>query len=143
MIRRPPRSTLFPYTDALPIWLCRVRVCHVEHGLRGEESLADAAWVEALCAASQVPCRRVTVDVLSLAKREGLSTEEAARNLRHRALGEEAERWEQELRTEAGALAWRGADGGREAPRLHIALAHNANDLAETMLFQLDRKSVV
>src|SRR5256886_17290802 len=21
MIRRPPRSTLFPYTDALPIWL--------------------------------------------------------------------------------------------------------------------------
>src|SRR5438132_9347547 len=23
MIRRPPRSTLFPYTDALPIWIAR------------------------------------------------------------------------------------------------------------------------
>ena len=34
MIRRPPRSTLFPYTDALPIWLqnktgtCMFKVCN-------------------------------------------------------------------------------------------------------------------
>src|SRR3712207_8672612 len=25
MIRRPPRSTLFPYTDALPIWVAALR----------------------------------------------------------------------------------------------------------------------
>ncbi|HPF87699.1 MAG TPA: ATP-binding protein, partial [Candidatus Limiplasma sp.] len=32
-----------------------VCAAHVEHGLRGEESLADAAFCEALCKEHQVP----------------------------------------------------------------------------------------
>ena len=34
----------------------RYSVCHVEHGLRGEESLRDMALVQRFCAEHQLPC---------------------------------------------------------------------------------------
>ena len=92
---------------------------HVEHGLRGRESLEDAAWVRSLCGKYGLECRMVSVDVRALARAEGRSEEEAARILRYRALEEEADRL-----------------GGAK-----IALAHNANDQAETLLFHLARGS--
>lgn len=94
-----------------------LRVLHVEHGLRGRESLEDAAWVRSLCREHGLPCQVVPVDVRALAETEGRSEEEAARILRYQVLEEAADRW-----------------GGAK-----IVLAHNLNDAAETLLFHLAR----
>lgn len=91
---------------------------HVEHGIRGQESVADADYVEDLCARMQVPCTRVSVDVPRFASEHGVGTEEAARLLRYEVFAR--------LAQEKGAK---------------VALAHHMEDNAETMLFQLVRGS--
>ena len=95
---------------------------HVEHGIRGEESLADAGFVRDLCARLSVPCRIHAVNVPERAKRLGRSLEETGRMVRY-------EIFEQE----ACDLERRFGRGCR------IAVAHNANDNAETMLYHLAR----
>lgn len=104
------------YADEVPFSMLAV---HVEHGIRGEESLQDACFVEKLCAKLQVGCRVVSCDVPAFAKKEGLSLEEAARTLRYRAFAE--------VQKETGAQK--------------IAVAHNQDDQAETILFQVSRGS--
>lgn len=93
-------------------------VVHVNHGLR-QEAAQDAAYVQEICRREQLPFYLVEEDVGAYAKKQGLSLEEAGREVRYRAfynvLGKEAE------------------SGGR------IAVAHNSNDRAETMLFHLFR----
>lgn len=91
---------------------------HVEHGIRGEESKKDAAFVENLCASLLVPCQVVHVDVPAFCKKQGIGEEEAARILRYDAFSEYAS-----LR------------GGK------VVLAHHMEDQAETVLFQLLRGS--
>ncbi len=88
----------------------RLRVLHVEHGLRGQESLEDAAWVQSLCGKYSLPCQVVPVEVRVLAQAERRSEEEAARELRYRVLEEAAARWED----------------------AKIVLAHNSNDAASS-----------
>ncbi len=95
-----------------------IEVLHVEHGIRGQESLDDAAFVERLCWKLSVPFHMVSVDAISYSKAQGLSLEEAARNLRYIHFGEYA---------------------SSMGPNTRIAIAHNANDNAETVLFQLIR----
>ena len=56
---------------------------HVEHGIRGEESLEDQHFVQELCASLGVPLTCVAVDVPGYCKESGLSEEEAARILRY------------------------------------------------------------
>ena len=92
-------------------------VVHVEHGIRGEEALADAAFVEGLCAEAGIPCRVVHVDVPALAARAGVGLEEAGRLARRQAF--------EEARRELGADI--------------IALAHHMDDRAETFLFNAAR----
>ena len=60
-------------------------VVHVEHGLRGEESLEDAQYVRELCEALKVPFYLESVDAKRVAKERHLSVEEAARSLRYEA----------------------------------------------------------
>ena len=96
-----------------------VEVVHVEHGIRGEESRQDAAFVEKLCKTHEILCRVVHVDVPAYAKEAHLGEEEAARVLRYRVFAEVA----------------------KETPGVRIALAHHLEDNAETMLFQLIRGS--
>ena len=91
------------------------QVVHIEHGLRGEESLGDAAFVEDLCRKQDIPCTVLHKEVASLAAREGLSTEEAGRMARYEAFEEAC------------------PEGGV------IAVAHNMQDQAETVLFHLAR----
>lgn len=91
---------------------------HVEHGIRGEESKQDAAFVENLCEALAVPCHVVHVDVPAFCKEQGVGEEEAARILRYGAFSEYAL-----LR------------GGK------VVLAHHMEDQAETVIFQLLRGS--
>ena len=94
---------------------------HVQHGIRGEESLQDAAFVEKLCRRYQVQLFRYDYDVPEYAKQHGYSEEEAGRNLRYESFHK--------------ALEELGAPEGK------IAVAHNRNDLAETMLWNMIRGS--
>ncbi|MCD8104886.1 MAG: tRNA lysidine(34) synthetase TilS [Lachnospiraceae bacterium] len=96
-----------------------IQAVHVEHGLRGQESLEDAGFVEDLCEKWRVACRVEQVDVPALSRSEGLSCEEAGRLARYRIFEEAAKEW-----------------GARR-----IAVAHNQNDQAETVLWNLARGS--
>ena len=94
-----------------------VAAAHLEHGIRGEESLRDCAFVEEYCRREGVPCFVGHAKVPAYAEEKGLGLEEAARKLRYAFLERTAEE--------------QGFD--------FIATAHNAGDNAETVLFNLAR----
>ena len=106
---------LLEYAKKIPIRLAAV---HVNHGLR-EEAGEDAEFVRKLCQQEGVPFFLKEADVSRLAAREKLSLEEAGRMLRYQAFRE----------------------AGKEFGADRIAVAHNGNDRAETMLFHLFRGS--
>ena len=56
---------------------------HVEHGLRGESSKEDAAFVAKFCDTLHIPLYTFTFDCRALAKKNGTGIEEAARNARY------------------------------------------------------------
>ncbi|MCR4891077.1 MAG: tRNA lysidine(34) synthetase TilS [Lachnospiraceae bacterium] len=88
-------------------------VVHVEHGIRGEEALRDADLVRRVAGDLGLAFQMKSFDVPSLASKLGQSLEEAGRAVRYRTFE---------------AL---------EADR--IAIAHHAEDAAETLLFNLFR----
>jgi len=94
-------------------------VVHVNHGIR-MEAKEDAEYVRLLCAKQKIPFYLKEADVKVYAKEQGLSEEEAGRIIRYRAFKEVL-------------LKERDNEGGK------IAVAHNSNDCAETMLFNLFR----
>ncbi len=94
---------------------------HCEHGIRGEESLADMRFVEELCRTWGIPLTVVRADCPALALENKESLETAARNFRYRTFFELLERGE--------------AD--------YIATAHHKGDEAETVLFRLARGSAL
>ncbi len=94
-----------------------VYAAHVEHGLRGADSLADAAFCEALCKRLSVP---FTCDHAELTGgMDSAGAEAAAREARYRLLLARAKE--------------RGADA--------LVLAHHQDDQAETVLQRLLRGS--
>ena len=92
-----------------------IEVVHINHGIRAEAG-EDAEFVRKLCKDRQIPFHLICADVESQAKQEKLSTEEMGRKIRYE--------------------AFRQILGGRKGK---IAVAHNSNDRAETMLFHLFR----
>lgn len=104
-----------------------LRVIHVEHGIRGAESLDDAAYVDCYCRSRQIPCEIVHVDACVYAAQHGYSVEEAARILRYDAFETAAQELEQ---TDASVVG-----------TVKIAIAHHREDQAETVLWQLIRGS--
>lgn len=94
-------------------------VAHLDHGLRGTESDADAAFVEQLAARYRLPCNVQRVNVKEISKLRKLSLEEAGRNARYE--------WFDEVAKACSARA--------------IALGHHADDQAETFLLRLFRGS--
>lgn len=96
-------------------------VVHVDHGLREEEAVRDAEYVERICQEYDIPCKVFAYDVAAIAREEKLSVEEAGRKVRYQAFESFAREW-----------------GGTK-----IALAHHKNDVAETMLHNLVRGSAV
>lgn len=94
-----------------------LRVCHVNHGLRGEEADEDERFVEELCRKWGVPCRVFRENVELIARKRKQSTEEAGRAVRR----------------EAFEIMCREYGGTR------IAAAHHCNDNAETMILNLAR----
>ncbi len=93
-----------------------ISAIHIQHHLRGEESLRDEKFCAELCKSLHVPLQIIAVDVQKFRQEEthkGYSVENAARECRYRAFAEHA----------AGLTA----------------TAHNATDNLETVIFRLAR----
>jgi len=90
-----------------------IQVVHVEHGIRGDESIEDAGFVEKLCNDFLIPFHQYSVQVLDYAREHHMGVEEAARLLRYAIFAQVA-----------------------KGP---VALAHHREDNAETVLFQMVR----
>lgn len=105
--------------DSVALLLClrelglEVRACHINHQLRGEESLRDEAFCIELCQRLGVPIEVHRVDVHAYCTEHGVSVEEGARQLRY-AIFEQS-----------------GCD--------RIATAHTLSDCIETAVFNLAR----
>jgi tRNA(Ile)-lysidine synthase len=95
----------------------RLHAAHLNHGFRGEESAADAAFVQEFSESLDVPFTVERQDVPGAARRLHLSAQEAARRARHRF-----------LERVAGEV---GAD--------RIALGHTRDDRVETILLNILR----
>ncbi|MFC4075522.1 tRNA lysidine(34) synthetase TilS [Salinithrix halophila] len=92
-------------------------VVHVDHGLRGEESRRDAAFVCETADKWGLPCDVERVDVSTALHESGGNKQDVARRLRYQAFARVAAR--------------------RDANRL--ALAHQADDQVETVLMRILR----
>lgn len=97
-----------------------LRVLHVNHGLRGDASDGDEAFVRALCEGVGIECRVVRYDVGAYASAERLNIEDAGRRVRYRFADEVLEAWCAELDADPSS--------GR------IAVAHTRDDQVETFL---------
>ena len=95
-----------------------IRPLHVNHGIR-PDAADDEQFVRDYCRKRNIPFKSVLEDVPKIAKRKGLTEEEAGRQIRYSAFEEYAK--------ELGAA--------------HIAVAHHQNDVAETLLMNLARGS--
>ncbi len=94
----------------------RVCACHLNHGLRGEESDSDERFCAELCEKLGIPLEKRRVEVGKLL-RPHESVEQAARRIRY-------EFFEETLRKFGSSV---------------LATAHTASDNAETVLFNLTR----
>ena len=98
---------------------CRVVAITVDHMLRGERSLGDAIFVKNWCRENDIICYKYSVDVKTMAEKQKLTTEEAARIARYDVFNK--------------LLSEGTVD--------KIALAHHMSDQAETILLHLLRGS--
>lgn len=94
-----------------------LHVAHLNHGLRGKEADADAAFVQAAADDHSIPCSIAKVDVACVAESEGSSIEEAARNERYHFL--------ERVCVQCGART--------------VAVGHHRDDNAETVLHRVLR----
>ena len=97
--------------------LASVEAAHLNHGLRGEESAAEATWVAGWCAKRGIPCHVGLADVAALATERKISKQEAARAARYAFLEETA--------VQVGATK--------------IATGHTRDDQVETVLMNILR----
>ena len=90
---------------------------HVEHGIRGENSVKDAEFAERFCRGRGVDVKVYHVDALRIARERGMTVEQAAREARYGVFGKLL------------------ADGECDL----VALAHHADDQTETVLMRIFR----
>ena len=96
-----------------------VYAVHVEHGIRGEDSLKDAEYVKALCENLNVTLTTYNIKAVDYAKENKLTVEEAARIMRYDCFRKTM----------------------KEIKANKIAVAHHMDDQAETVLFNMVRGS--
>lgn len=90
-----------------------LKAAHVEHGIRGEESLKDCEFVQKFCADNNIECHILHINAPEEAKSSGLGVEEYSRNKRYEFFNTiECDK---------------------------IATAHSLSDNVETVLFRLAR----
>ncbi len=117
----------------------RLMVVHVNHKIRNEAG-EDAAYVQKLCESLQVPFFLYEKDVEQIARREGISTEEAGRNIRYEAFREVLTKYASaESKAPEAEVMETGTLSRNVGGHLKIAVAHHKNDRAETVLFHLFR----
>lgn len=97
----------------------KLYAAHVNHCIRGADADNDEAYVRSLCKNDGVELFVLKADVPAEAIRLGIGTEECARNIRYRFFNDICDR--------------HGID--------KIAVAHNAGDVAETLIFNIARGS--
>jgi tRNA(Ile)-lysidine synthase len=95
----------------------RIALVHVNHQLRGDESMEDEQFVREMSAAYGISFCCERVDVVSYAEEHGLSKQIAARQLRYECF--------ERVRQQANAQV--------------VATAHHADDNAETVLLNILR----
>ena len=100
-----------------------VTAVHLNHMIRGSEADRDEEFVKKLTERLGVPFRCFRRNVPELAREERLSCEEAGRKLRYQLFHEVAD------------------EVGKDGRRTRIAVAHNKDDLAETIIFNMARGS--
>ena len=94
-----------------------LHVAHLNHGLRGVESEADAGYVDELASSFSLPLIIDRQDVAAYKVKKGFSTEEAARELRYAFFAKVAD--------EVGAKK--------------VAIGHTRDDQVETILMHILR----
>lgn len=92
-----------------------VEVAHIEHGIRGQESIDDAEFVEKYCQDKSIPYHFLAIDAVNESKEQGIGVEEYSRNRRYEFFN------------------------SIECDK--IATAHNLSDNIETVLFRIARGS--
>lgn len=97
---------------------------HVNHKFRPGAAERDQAFVEEFCLQRGWPCGSFVYHCTEIAEKEGMTAEEAGRKVRYEAFGKTAAKLMEE---------------GLEEDRIAIAIAQNANDQAETILFRILR----
>jgi len=100
-----------------PTLHCQIHVATLDHGLRGEQSMADAHYVKQIAESWGIPVTMGQTDVRGLAAQTRIGIEAAARLARYDFL----------------------ATVAREVNAGHVAVAHHADDQAETVLMHLIR----
>lgn len=90
-----------------------LKAAHIEHGIRGEESLHDCHFVEDCCMKNNIECFTLHINAVKEAKAAGKSVEEYSRNRRYAFFN------------------------SIECDK--IATAHNLSDNIETLFFRLAR----
>lgn len=95
----------------------QLHAIHINHMLRPKEAPIDEAYTDTLCKCMGIPLLTVHVDVAAMAKKLGMSVEEAGREARYHEFEKYAEK--------IGAAK--------------IAVAHNRNDQAETVMMHIIR----
>ncbi|MCA9912306.1 MAG: tRNA lysidine(34) synthetase TilS, partial [Anaerolineae bacterium] len=98
---------------------CELHVATLDHGLRGDAGAADALFVKEFARSLHLPCTLHTVDTREQAIIHGVGVESAARKVRYDFL----------------------ANVAQEQSAPYIAVAHHANDQAETILMHIIRGS--
>lgn len=96
-------------------WRLRLGLIHFNHGLRGNEAGQDVRFVRSLAKKNRLPFCTARGKIQSLARKDRLSLEEAARKARYDFFVETARRY--------------------RIPKM--ALAHTQNDQAETVLMRI------
>lgn len=103
-------------------------VVHIHHGLRGKTADEDMKFVENYCKnnpyGEEIEFFGYKFDIATIAKNDGTSHEEAGRLARYSAFNEVAKKL-----------------GERGYENVKIAVAHNLEDTAETILFNMFRGS--
>ena len=90
---------------------------HVDHMLRGEEAENDRKYVEKFCRNLGIPLFVESYNIMEIANQEGIGLEEAGREIRYKVF--------QKIADQTGSSK--------------IAVAHNKNDRAETVLMNIIR----
>jgi tRNA(Ile)-lysidine synthase len=118
----PDSVALLHALDSLKsIYRISLHAAHLEHGIRGEESLEDVRFVEELCKSMTIPLSVGRASVPELAVSSGLSVEAAGRKARYAFL----------------------RDVLKDTKANKIATGHNANDQAETVLLNMVRGAAI